>query len=316
MLHLSEAVSAALITPQLAFAAARAALLAAASDEAHVFPAVLAHGSVASNRFSVKSGATAELAGVKIGAFWPSNPERGLPRHSSTILLIDQETGRIGAVIEASLVNAYRTAAADAVAASLLAREDAQILAIFGAGQQAFHECQALAAIRPLKRVHIVARDASRTKVFAARLETLGLEAVASSPEAACRAADIIVTATPSRAPLFDANWIAPGTHVAGMGSDARGKQELPPELFSRAQLFCDLPAQSIEIGEFQHVRDEISAGRLTLTAIGAVIAERVAGRSSAEAITVFDSSGISLQDLCVAHLLLEAKAHAEAGAR
>lgn len=309
---MSEAVSADLITPQLAFEAARQAFLAAASDTAHVFPAVLAHGSVSSNRFSVKSGTTSQLAGVKIGAFWPSNPERGLPRHSSTILLIDQETGRIGAVIEASKVNAFRTAAADAVAASLLARDDARTLAIFGAGQQAFYECQALAAIRPLKHIHVVARDASRAEAFIGLLTSaLGIDATHSAPERACRAADIVVTATPARAPLFDANWIAPGTHVASMGSDAKGKQELPPELFRRAELFCDLPAQSVEIGDFQHVRAEILADRLSLTAIGSVIAGRAKGRSSKEAITVFDSSGIALQDLCVAQMLLDARERA-----
>lgn len=309
---MSEAVSAGLITPRLAFDAVKQAFLAAASDAAHVFPAVLAHGSVVTNRFSVKSGATSELAGVKIGAFWPSNPERGLPRHSSTILLIDQETGRIGAVIEASLVNAFRTAAADAVAASLLAREDARTLAIFGAGQQAFYECQALAAIRPLKHIHVVVRDAGRAGAFIGRLEAaLGIDASLSAPEPACRAADIVVTATPSRAPLFDADWIAPGTHVASMGSDAQGKQELPPELFGRAELFCDLPAQSIEIGDFQHARADILAGRLSLNAIGAVIAGRAEGRSSKDAITVFDSSGISLQDLYIGHTLLDARERA-----
>lgn len=115
MKFISEEQSAALITHDIAYAAAREALIAAASEEATVFPAVLAHGSSPSDRFSIKSGATADLAGLKVGSYWPGNDRLGLPRHNSAILLIDQEVGRIEWVIEAGKVNAYRTAAADAV---------------------------------------------------------------------------------------------------------------------------------------------------------------------------------------------------------
>jgi ornithine cyclodeaminase/alanine dehydrogenase-like protein (mu-crystallin family) len=122
------------------------------------------------------------------------------------------------------------------------------------------------------------------------------------------RAADIVVTATPSREPLFRADWVRPGTHVVSMGSDAPGKRESPSDLFPRASLFCDLPSQSLEIGEFQHVRDAIDAGVLAVTPIGEVIAKRAPGRSCDEEITVFDSSGISLQDLYMADALISVK--------
>jgi ornithine cyclodeaminase len=92
------------------------------------------------------------------------------------------------------------------------------------------------------------------------------------------------------------------------MGSDAPGKHELPSELLSRASLFCDLPSQSLEIGEFQHVRDEIEAGVLAVTAIGDVVEKRATGRRRDDEVTVFESSGISLQDLYMADALIRAK--------
>lgn len=309
-----EHLSSRLISHETAFAPIRRSLVAAASEAARVYPAVIAFASDPRDRFSIKSGATAELAGLKVGAFWHNNPARGLPRHNSTILLIDQDCGRIGAVVEAAAANAYRTAAADAVAAQALARPDSETLALFGAGNQALYEVGALARILPLRRLHIVARDRAKAETFAARLAEQGvsLDVRVSEAEEACRAADVIVTATPSQAPLFAADWVRPGTHVAGMGSDGRGKQELPVELFERARLFCDLPAQSIEIGEFQHVRDRIESGALTLTAIGAVLDGRELGRTSPDEITVFDSSGIALQDLYIGQFLVEAARDAE----
>lgn len=305
MRFISEAQSSALITHELALGAVREALIAAGAEGSHIFPAVIAHGSVPSNTFSVKAGATAELAGLKIGSYWPGNLGNGIPCHNSTILLIDQGTGRIEAVIEAGQVNAYRTAAADALAVDLLARKESGTLSIFGAGHQAEYECRAIARVRSIERVLVVARTKARGEAFAARLGLHGLVATVAGAKDACEAADIIVTATPSHAPLFEAGWVKPGTHISSMGSDAKGKQELPPALLERADLFCDLPQQSIRIGEFQHIAQLIAANAISLTAIGDVLTGKAEGRRSAEAITVFDSSGIALQDLYVGRMLL-----------
>jgi ornithine cyclodeaminase len=309
MIYISEEESAALVTHELAFEAVRQALVAAASPQSRVFPTVLGRARDATNTFSIKSGSSDELTGVKIGSFWSGNPARGLPRHNSTIVLLDQGTGRLGAVIEAGKVNAYRTAAADAVAADLLAREQARVLAIFGAGNQAGFEVTALARIRPIETVLVVASPSPRRDAFIDRILDHGLAARAASAEEAVRAADIVVTATPSREPLFQADWVGRGTHVVSMGSDAPGKHELPSELFSRASLFCDLPSQSVQIGDFQHARGAIDAGTLLVTPIGDVIEGHALGRRSDEEITVFDSSGISLQDLYMAEALIRAKA-------
>lgn len=301
MILISEAQSAALITPELAYAAVRDAFLATMTPEATSFPVVVGHGSDRRNRFTIKSAAGADVAGLKVGSYFPSNDARGLPRHASTILLFDQTTGRIGAVIEGAIVNCYRTAAADAVATDALARPDATVMALFGTGHQAMFEVQAIARIRPLTRVLVVGRDPARTSAFVEKLRASGQPAEAAPAEAAIRAADIIVTATTSTAPLFQADWVRPGTHVSSMGSDAPGKQELPPELFAKARLFCDLPSQSARIGEFQHAVPD-----LPLTAIGAVLNGTTPGRETADDITVFDSSGISLQDLCIGRAILD----------
>ncbi|MBA0165999.1 ornithine cyclodeaminase family protein [Pectobacterium sp. CFBP8739] len=302
MIFISEAESAALISHELAYDAIREALLAASEPEARSFPVVHGHGSDAGNTFSIKASATHELAGLKVGSFWPGNPANGLPRHNSLILLFDQQIGRIAVAIEAGKVNAFRTAAANAVAADLLARSDAAVLAVFGTGNQARYECAALARIRPIRTVLIVGRDSRKSAEMAKEFKAAGLDARVSDAESACRAADIIVTATPSRAPLFNAEWVNAGTHVVSMGSDAVGKQELPPELFTTSRLFCDLPSQSRMIGDFQH-----ASAQVTLTAIGDVISARAAGRQTPDDITVFDSSGLSVQDLYIGQRILAA---------
>jgi ornithine cyclodeaminase len=309
MKFISEDESAALVSHEMAFHAAREALVAVV-DDAVIFPAVLAHGSSPANRFSIKSASTSSFAGLKVGSFWPSNPERGLPRHNSLILLFDHSAGRIEWVIEAGKVNAFRTAAADAVAADMLARPDSSVLAIFGAGNQALYECVAISRVRPIKRVLVVARDEARGNAFIQALHKEGLHGELVEAQDACRQADIVVTATPARAPLFSADWIRPGTHVASMGSDAAGKQELPPELFERAALFCDHPAQAVVMGDLQH----FGGDRARIRALGDVILGRAVGRTSPDQITVFDSSGIALQDLTMGRSLIAAK-QAQAGA-
>jgi len=291
--------SASLVDEALALEAARRAFLA--SVGAVAFPSVIAHGSDPGNRFSVKSAASADVAGAKIGSYWPGNDALGLPRHNSLVLLFDQRAGRIGAVIEAGVANAYRTAAADALAVQVLAREDSRVLAVFGTGNQAFHECRALIRVRPLEEILVVGRSDQSAARLIARLRDAGIAARAEAPEPACARADLIVTATTSRAPLFEAGWVRPGTHVSCMGADARGKQELPPELFARASLFCDLPEQSTTLGELQHAGPACAPVML-----GAVLAGTARGRRSAAEITVFDSSGIGLQDLALGLAILE----------
>ncbi|WP_431222889.1 ornithine cyclodeaminase family protein [Serratia sp. L9] len=301
MKFISEAESAKIITHQMAYEAIREALVAVTQPVTRSFNVVQGQGSDARNTFGVKASATATLAGLKVGSFWAGNEAKGLPRHNSLILLFDQSCGKIGAAIEAGKVNAYRTAAADAVATDLLARKEASILAIFGTGHQARYECIALARIRPIAKIMIVGRDEHKAQLMAEELRATGLKAEVADAETACRGADIIVTATPSRAPLFEAQWVRPGTHISGMGADARGKQELPVELYASARLYCDLPEQARLIGEFQHVPEQ-----LEMTAIGRVALGEAPGRLSDKDITIFDSSGIAVQDLYIGQRILD----------
>ncbi|SDF79096.1 ornithine cyclodeaminase [Lentzea fradiae] len=292
---LSESESAALVDDELALAAAREAFLAAATGS--IFPVVIGHSSTPGTRFSLKSGAAGDLVGVKVGSFWPGNVD--LPRHGSTIVLLDPATGRLAAVVEAAAANGYRTAAADALAVGTLARADSRTLTVVGTGHQAVHEVRAVSRVRPIERVLVVGRRAEAARSFAAEVTAVtGLAAEPVDVQAGVSAADVLVTATTSREPLFDASWVKPGTHVSAMGADGPGKQELPVELYERASLFCDLPQQSSSIGEFQHTS-------VVPVALGAVLAGEAAGRASDDDVTVFDSSGFALQDLTLAAALL-----------
>lgn len=297
MRFISERESARLVTPKMAFDAARDALIAAASDGV-VCPVVLCTDPKRGNRISVKAGMAGGVTGVKLGSFWPNNLAVGLPRHSSVILLVDAATGRVDTVIEASQANALRTAAANAVAAGELARRDARSLAVFGAGNQAFFDVCALAAVRKIRDVMVVGRAPGSAHALIERLAGVGIVAVAAGAQEACSAADMIVTVTPSREPLFDAAWVQPGTYIAAMGADGPGKQELPLALLARASLFCDLPEQSVKLGEFQSIAAEVASGDFVLTAIGSVLLGLHPGRVTDQDVTIFDSSGLALQDI------------------
>ncbi|WP_405728515.1 ornithine cyclodeaminase family protein [Streptomyces sp. NBC_01537] len=302
LLHITEEQTAALVDEELALEAARAAF--AATVGGTVLPSLAVHGSDPRNRFTLKPSASATHAGVKIGTYWPGNTEHGLPRHHSTLLLLDQTIGRIAAILEVGTANAYRTAAADALAVGLLARPEATTLAVFGTGHQAAYEVRAVSRVRPVEEVLVVGRTAERAERMAAALTSQGHAARACGAEEACDRADVIVTATTARAdtpPLFEAGWVRPGTHISCMGSDAPGKRELPPELFGRGRVFCDLPEQARRMGESQH-----APAATVLTPLGEVLTHRAAGRTDDSDITLFDSSGIGLQDLYLGLALLQ----------
>jgi ornithine cyclodeaminase len=297
------------LTRQLAFDAVTLALIAAADGSGTVHPVLMVIGLHECEVFGVKVGSARRerIVGLKVGSYWPGNRTKGIECHGSSILLLDPDTGRLKAVIEASELNGPRTAAADAVAAASLALPRARTLTLIGAGNQAAFEARAICAIRPITRILVVSRDSVRAAKLCDRLShELNINVEVADVEPGCRQADIVVTVTPSRKPLFDARWIRAGTHIASMGSDQAGKQELPTDLLHRAHLFCDLPSQSLAIGEFQHLRAEISSGELSVTAIGDVLRGQAPGRLTEDEITVFDSSGISLQDLYIAAMLIE----------
>ncbi len=300
MIYLNEAHTSQLISHELAYQAVKEAFVAAVGDQATLFPVVNASGPQAGAMFSLKSASTPGLVGWKTGSYWPGNQAKNMPCHGTTVFLLNPETGELIAAVAATKVNAYRTAAADAVAVDYLARKNATVLTVFGTGHQAEYEVRAIAKVRHLSRVIVVGRHPQKTQAFTERLRKQGIQAEAGDARHGCEQADIIVTATTATEPLFQAEWIQPGTHISAMGADKAGKQELPVALYKDASLFCDYKPQSEVIGEFQH------AGNVRITAIGSVISNQIAGRKTDDAVTIFDSSGIAIQDLFVAEKILE----------
>ncbi|MEV7634878.1 ornithine cyclodeaminase family protein [Pseudarthrobacter enclensis] len=299
MLYLNEAQTSSLVDENRALAAARRAFI----DHGKVFPVSRAFGAREGERFTMKSGATPDTVGVKIGSYWPGNENRGLPRHGSTIVLLDPETGRVSAVVEAAAANAYRTAAAEALAVETLSRPDSTTLAVIGTGHQAFYEACAVVLVRPIKQILVAGRDSAKATTLTNRLANhLHLPVDAVPVRTAVESADLISTATTAHEPLFEASWVRPGTHISAMGSDAPGKQELPPKLLESATLFCDNSEQTRSLGEFEHAPADA-----LITSLGKVLRSEAQGRTSADQITVFDSSGFALQDLALARALIAA---------
>jgi ornithine cyclodeaminase len=291
------------LTLRLAFEAVSEALMAVADGTGFVNPIVVGRGLASGETFAIKSGASSSgpVVGLKVGSYWPQNESNGLAPHGSLVVLLNPETGRLATIVDASELNGPRTAAADAVAAAHLARTDAKTLTVLGAGHQAEHEIRALCAIRPFERVLISSRSEARALELKGRVAAeIPALIETTTIERGCREADVLITVTSACSPLFRTDWIRPGTHIATMGSDQEGKQELPLDLLYQSRLFCDLPSQSLIIGEFQHIRAAVDSGAISVTAIGDVLAGRARGRQSEEEITVFDSSGIALQDLYI----------------
>jgi len=286
--------------------AVEAAFGALGRGESALFPVARGTGSDPRHFVAVKSGrdGSTGLIGAKIGSYHPGNSTRGLPTHTSTTILIDDETAAVTAVVEADYLNGMRTAAADAVAARRLAREDARILGVIGIGNQAVFEVEALHAVRPIQRVLAATRSVASDAWFAACVrERTGLVVSFLSAQEVVSNSDIVATVTPAMAPVLSDAWVRPGTHIAAMGADNVGKWELPVELVARSKLFVDDPEQAAMIGEAQHA---IASGLLSLEtlrrhSLGALVNGAVEGRNDPSDITIFDSSGIAVQDIAAA---------------
>lgn len=287
----------------LVMEAVRQAFLAQADDSGYAVPVVLGRGQAPDCLFGVKTGGLPELGihGVKIAAYWPANRAQGKPAHSSNTILLDERDGHPLAWICGDRLNCLRTAAADAVAVDALARLNVETLAIIGTGHQARFELEAVSQVRRFKTILVAARQLDKAHAFAASLpKEWPVKAV--TIEQAVQAADVLITATPAKAPVLLADWVQSGAHISAMGADAPGKRELPDILKQQAQLFADWPQQSTRIGEFEHLPDPID-----VTALGDVLAGRRPGRICDSAITVFDSSGLALQDVAVAQAIYHA---------
>lgn len=247
---------------------------------------------------------------VKIAAGFYDNPAKGLPSSTGIILAISAETGEVRAILnDEGYLTDLRTGIGGAVATLALARADAGNVLIVGTGIQARYQSRALAALagRPLS-FRIWGRSPEKTAAIVAELARDGLNAApAADLEAACRAADIIVTTTPSTEPLVRSDWVRPGTHITAMGADGPGKQELETALVARADIRAsDMKTQSLGHGEFSHACLAGLIGRDDCIELGAVLAGTTAGRRSAEDITIADLTGVATQDIAMARTVLE----------
>ena len=311
----SEADCERLITRGAAFTAVEAVFGAMARKDAYNFPVIREAIGHADALYGFKSGfdRAGLVLGLKSGGYWPGNMKNGLTNHQSTVFLFDPDTGRLKALVGGNYLTAVRTAAASAVSIAHLARKDAKVLGMVGAGHQAQFQLRAAAEQRDFERVVAWNAHADMIPKLAAVAEEIGLPFESVSQQELAAQADVIISITSAHEPLLMADWIKPGTHLACMGTDTVGKQEIDPALFGRASVFTDEVAQSISLGEAQHA---IAAGTIAasdITPIGAVINGKHPGRTSDDQITVFDGTGVGLQDLAVAEVA--ANAAAEQGA-
>ncbi|HPT50984.1 MAG TPA: ornithine cyclodeaminase family protein [Accumulibacter sp.] len=219
--------------------------------------------------------------------------------------LFRASTGELRAVLEADRLGMMRTAAASGVATRWLAKPDARIAGVFGAGWQAEGHIEALLAVRPLRQVKVHARRADRLQAFCARMSArFGVDVVAAaSAEETVRGSDIVSTVTTATTPLFDADWLSPGTHINGAGSNALIRRELGEDVLKRCALIA---VDSIEtaLREAGDLLPWLEKGRLQardMVELGDIVCGRRPGRVRTDDITLFESQGMAIQDLALA---------------
>jgi ornithine cyclodeaminase len=256
---------------------------------------------------------------IKISPGFFDNPKIGLPSTNGMMVLLSATTGLVEALL---LDNGYltdvRTAAAGAVAAKHLARRDAAVAAIYGAGAQARLQLEALKLVRPVEEARIWARDAVKAEKTATELrERLGIIVRAESDAArAAAGADVIVTTTPSTEPLIHAGFVTAGQHITAMGSDAEHKNEIAPAILKLADLYvADSGKQTRRLGELHHAIDAgLISAEAEVAELGDIIAGKRHGRRNASDITMADLTGTGVQDTAIAILARDRARAAGAG--
>jgi ornithine cyclodeaminase len=286
-----------------AFEAVEQVFAAMARGDARNFPVVREAIGHAEALFGFKSGfdKAGMALGLKAGGFWPGNAEQGLTNHQSTVFLFDPDTGRLKALVAGNYLTAVRTAASSSVSIRHLARSDAKVLGMVGAGHQAQFQLRAAAEQRNFEKVVAWNPHPDMLPKLEAVATEIGLPFEAVTQQELGSQADVIITITSAFEPLLMRDWIKPGTHIACMGTDTKGKQEVDPELVAAARVFTDEVAQSIALGETQHAVAQGLLDEAAITPIGQVINADHAGRHSDQEITLFDGTGVGLQDLAVA---------------
>jgi len=249
--------------------------------------------------------------GVKIVTLFGGNAAQGLPRLQALMVVLDAATGSPLAVMDGTSLTAIRTGAASGVATDLLARPDAAVAAVFGAGPQARTQLVGVCAVRPIRRARIFDVSAERARAIAREMaEELGIQVeAAASPSEALAGADVVCTATTASEPVFADSDVAPGTHINAIGSYKPGVREIPAETVRRARVVVDhLPAALAEAGDLIIPMEQGLIGKGHVYAeLGELLAGVKKGRESPDEITLFKSVGVAVQDLAAADRVLAA---------
>lgn len=300
LLLLDKHAVAALLQPEQVLAAVREAFVLHSQRQGRVFPLVreaLPTGGV----FGIKSGdvPAQHLLGLKAAGFWPANRLLGAEAHQATIVLIDPATGRPQCIIDGNAVTTMRTGAAGALGLMLLARPDSERVCVFGTGVQArVQVAYALDVLPELSHISYVSARGGSDPGFEALFSARCKITPANDRNAAVAACDVVITATPGGGPLFDAGAVGPGTHLNCVGADTKGKRELPAGLLARSRLFVDDHLQAQQVGETQWLPD------MPRAELGDLLDGKQIFKRAQTDITVFDMTGLALQDLTVARML------------
>ncbi|MBE8538552.1 alanine dehydrogenase [Geoglobus acetivorans] len=255
-------------------------------------------------------------AGIKWVNSHPRNREKGLPTVMAILIYNDPDTGFPLAVMDATHLTNMRTGAAGGIAVKYLARKDSRTVGFVGCGMQARTQLEAIVNVAEIEKVKAYDISEGTAKDFLSFAEKFGLDGEVVEIDDACRS-DILVTTTPSRTPVVKAEWIEEGTHINAIGADAPGKQELDPEILLRARVVVDDYEQAFHSGE---VNVPLSEGIITKDHIFGTLGEIVAGlkkgREDDSQITVFDSTGLAIQDIATASLIYDRAVKAGKGVK
>lgn len=303
MLIVSEDVCKQVVDRKAAFDAVEAVFGAMARGDAWNFPVVREAIGHADALYGFKSGfdRAGLVLGVKSGGYWPGNMAKNLTNHQSTVFLFDPDTGQLSALVGGNYLTAVRTAASSSVSIAHLARKDAKVLGMIGAGHQAGFQLRAAAEQRDFEKVVAWNFHPEMLPALGKVADEIGLPFEATEREDVGEQADVIISITSAHEALMMRDWVKPGTHIACMGTDTKGKQEVDPHLLAAAAVFTDEVAQSVSIGEAQHAVGSGLIEEGDINTIGAVINGDHPGRTSDDEITLFDGTGVGLQDLAVA---------------
>ena len=241
-------------------------------------------------------------SGVKNVNVHPDNPRKhSLPTVMAMIELVDPKTGFPVSVMDGTWITDMRTGAAAGVATKYLARDNSEVLGLVGAGVQAATGLEAIMEVMDIKEVKVSCRTCETRDLFAQKAsEKYGIPVKAvDTIKEAVQGADILLTTTPAREPVVKSKWVSPGTHINAMGADAPGKQELDSHILQKSKIIIDCWDQASHSGEINiPVQEGLVRQRDIHGKIGDVIVGSIPGRTSDEEITVFDSTGLAVQDI------------------